>query len=129
MFVVSMGLALIGYTLYPTAPPRMFPQYGFVDTITDFSNVNHDSSLAKIFINPYAAVPSMHCAFAVMIGVTGVQGLPPLVVESVLGGLAAADRLGRDRHRQPLLGRRGARLDGRGDRGPGRPAPARPGAA
>jgi len=73
MFVVSMGFALIGYTLFPTAPPRMFPQDGFVDTITDFSNVNHDSSLAKVFINPYAAVPSMHCAFAAMIGLTGVR--------------------------------------------------------
>jgi membrane-associated phospholipid phosphatase len=73
MFVVSMGLALIGYTLYPTAPPRMFPHDGFVDTITDFSGVNHDSTLAKIFINPYAAVPSMHCAFALMIGATGVK--------------------------------------------------------
>src|SRR5690348_3131177 len=71
MFVVSMGLALIGYTLFPTAPPRMFPERGFVDTIVDFSNVNHDSTLAKVFINPYAAVPSMHCAFAMMIGVTG----------------------------------------------------------
>jgi membrane-associated phospholipid phosphatase len=71
MFVVSMGLALIGYTVFPTAPPRMFPEHGFVDTITDFSNVNHDSALAKIFINPYAAVPSMHCAFALMIGGTG----------------------------------------------------------
>jgi membrane-associated phospholipid phosphatase len=73
MFVVSMGLALVGYTLFPTAPPRMFPEHGFVDTITDFSNVNHDSALAKIFINPYAAVPSMHCAFAMMIGATGVM--------------------------------------------------------
>jgi membrane-associated phospholipid phosphatase len=73
MFVVSMGLALVGYTLYPTAPPRMFAHYGFVDTITDFSGVNHDSALAKIFINPYAAVPSMHCAFAMMIGGTGVM--------------------------------------------------------
>ncbi len=73
MFVVSMGLALIGYTLYPTAPPRMFPEHGFVDTIVDYSNVNHDSTLAKVFINPYAAVPSMHCAFAAMIGVTGVR--------------------------------------------------------
>ena len=73
MFVVSMGLALVGYTLYPTAPPRMFPSEGFVDTITDFSNVNHDSALAKIFINPYAAVPSMHCAFALMIGGAGVR--------------------------------------------------------
>jgi PAP2 superfamily len=73
MFVVSMGLAAVGYTLYPTAPPRMFPDYGFVDTINDFSNVNHDSGLAKILINPYAAVPSMHCAFAMMIGGTGVM--------------------------------------------------------
>lgn len=73
MFVVSMGLALCGYALFPTAPPRMFPEHGFVDTITDFSNVNHDSAIAKIFINPYAAVPSMHCAFALMIGGTGVR--------------------------------------------------------
>jgi membrane-associated phospholipid phosphatase len=71
MFVVAMGLALVGYTLYPTAPPRMFPEYGFVDTINEFSGVNHDSALAKSFINPYAAIPSMHCAFAVMIGATG----------------------------------------------------------
>ena len=73
MFVVAMGLALIGYTLFPTAPPRMFPYHGFIDTITDFSNINHDSAIAKIFINPYAAVPSMHCAFALMIGGTGVM--------------------------------------------------------
>src|SRR6476659_5142810 len=73
MFVVAMGLALVGYTIYPTAPPRMFPEHHFVDTIVDFSNVNHDSALAKIFINPYAAVPSMHCAFAMMIGGTGVK--------------------------------------------------------
>jgi membrane-associated phospholipid phosphatase len=66
-----MGLALIGYTLYPTAPPRMFPEFGFVDTINQFSDVNHNSALAKSFINPYAAIPSMHCAFAVMIGATG----------------------------------------------------------
>ncbi len=126
MFVVSMGFALVGYTLFPTAPPRMFPQDGFVDTITDFSNVNHDSSLAKVFINPYAAVPSMHCAFAAMIGLTGDPRLPQLVVESLVGCLAAADRLGRDRHRQPLLGRRRPRLDGRRRLGPGRPPPPRP---
>ncbi|HWM63196.1 MAG TPA: phosphatase PAP2 family protein [Solirubrobacterales bacterium] len=73
MFAVAMGLALVGYVLYPTAPPRLYPGYGFVDTINDFSSVNHDSALAKLFINPYAAVPSMHCAFALMIGATGFQ--------------------------------------------------------
>jgi membrane-associated phospholipid phosphatase len=73
MFAVSMGLALMGYVLYPTAPPRFFPEYGFVDTINDYSSVNHDSALAKLLINPYAAVPSMHCAFALMIGAAGFQ--------------------------------------------------------
>jgi membrane-associated phospholipid phosphatase len=70
MFLVAMGLALIGYALLPTAPPRMFE--GFTDTITDYAQVNHDSGLVKVFINPYAAIPSMHCAFALIIGVTGV---------------------------------------------------------
>jgi membrane-associated phospholipid phosphatase len=73
MFVVSMGLALVGYSLYPTAPPRMYPEYGFVDTLNAFAGVNHDSALAKSFINPYAAVPSMHCAFAMMIGGSGIM--------------------------------------------------------
>jgi membrane-associated phospholipid phosphatase len=73
MFVVAMGIALVGYTAYPTAPPRMFPELGFVDTLNAYSDVGHDSSIAKIFINPYAAVPSMHCAFAMMIGATGVM--------------------------------------------------------
>lgn len=70
MFMVAMGLALLGYAFYPTAPPRFFSEYGFVDTINDFSSVNHDSGLAKAFINPYAAVPSMHCAFAAMVGIS-----------------------------------------------------------
>jgi hypothetical protein len=70
MFMVAMGLAVVGYALLPTAPPRMFPE--FTDTITDFAQVNHDSALVKLFINPYAAIPSMHVAFSTMIGATGV---------------------------------------------------------
>jgi hypothetical protein len=73
MFLVAMGLALIGYTLFPTAPPRLLPELGFVDTITDFSHVNHDSALVKLFINPYAAVPSMHIAFALMIAIPAMR--------------------------------------------------------
>jgi hypothetical protein len=72
MFMVAMGLAIIGYALVPTMPPRLFPQDGFVDTITDYAQVNHDSALVKLFINPYAAIPSMHVAFSTMIGATGV---------------------------------------------------------
>jgi hypothetical protein len=70
MFMVAMGLAVIGYALLPTAPPRLFDE--FTDTITKYAQVNHDSGLVKLFINPYAAIPSMHVAFSTMIGVTGV---------------------------------------------------------
>ncbi|MBK5110154.1 MAG: phosphatase PAP2 family protein [Thermoleophilia bacterium] len=71
MFFVSLSLALVGYIGFPTAPPRMFPEYGFVDTINAHSSINHDSTWAKLLINPFAAVPSMHCAVALMIGATG----------------------------------------------------------
>jgi membrane-associated phospholipid phosphatase len=73
MFIVAMGIALVGYAVYATAPPRLFPEYGFVDTLNEFSVVNHDSGMTKAFINPYAAVPSMHCAFALMVGMTGAR--------------------------------------------------------
>ena len=73
MFMVAMGLAVVGYALLPTAPPRMFgSETHLVDTITSYAQVNHDSGLVKLFINPYAAIPSMHVAFSTMIGVTGV---------------------------------------------------------
>ncbi len=67
MFVVAMGLALVGYLLLPTAPPRFFPELGFVDTLSYYVNVKHDSGLVTLFFNPYAAVPSMHVAFALLI--------------------------------------------------------------
>jgi PAP2 superfamily len=70
MFMVAMGLALIGYTLVPTAPPRFFEELGFVDTLDQVS-LNHDSALVQMFVNPYAAIPSMHCAFSLMIGASG----------------------------------------------------------
>src|SRR3954453_13049468 len=72
MFMVAMGLAVIGYAVLPTAPPRLYPDTGLVDTITEYAQVNHDSALVKLFINPYAAIPSMHVAFSTMIGITGV---------------------------------------------------------
>jgi PAP2 superfamily len=72
MFMVAMGLALIGYTLMPTAPPRMFPGDGFIDTITTYANVDHDKGLFSFLINPYAAMPSMHIAFALMIAIPGI---------------------------------------------------------
>lgn len=72
MLLVAMGLALVGYAAFPTAPPRFLPEEGFVDTIEVFVGVGQNSALVELFINPYAAVPSMHAAFALMIAMPGV---------------------------------------------------------
>ena len=69
MFLVAMGLALVGYALFPTAPPRFFPSIGFTDTIAAFTGVAQDSKTASLLLNQYAAVPSMHIAFSLMVAV------------------------------------------------------------
>lgn len=71
MFLVAMGLALVGYTLYPTAPPRLFAEAGFTDTVALLTGVTEQSSSASVFFNRFAAVPSMHICFALMIAVPG----------------------------------------------------------
>ena len=70
MFMVAMGIALIGYGLLPTAPPRLMPDAGFTDTIESFTGVAQDSETTGAFINKYAAVPSMHIGFSSMIAGT-----------------------------------------------------------
>lgn len=71
MFLIAMGLALLGYWLYPTAPPRLMNEWGFTDSISQFlvggtGSINFGSS--STFMNWYAAVPSMHVCFATMLG-------------------------------------------------------------
>ena len=62
-------IGLIGYVLMPTAPPRMFPEWGFTDTLADYASVNHDSGLIAFAANPYAAMPSLHAMDALIVGV------------------------------------------------------------
>ncbi len=68
MFAVSWLVALVGYGVFPTAPPRLFPEWGFFDAVSSFTGVSHTDPISALF-NPYAAVPSMHVAFALMVGV------------------------------------------------------------
>ena len=55
-------IGLVGYVLMPTAPPWMFPGYGFVD------GVNHQTGFGAL-ANPYAAMPSLHAADALIVGI------------------------------------------------------------
>ncbi len=72
MFMVAWMIALVGYALFPTAPPALMPEWGFTDALSQFLGMgtmhldNH--SAASAFVNIYAAVPSMHVCFAVMTG-------------------------------------------------------------
>jgi hypothetical protein len=61
-------LGLIGYVLMPTAPPRMFPEAGFVDTLASSAALNHGSGLIQLASNQYAAMPSLHAADALIVG-------------------------------------------------------------
>ena len=55
-------LGLLGYVLMPTAPPWMYP-----GLFTD--GVNHSTGLVNTFANPYAAMPSLHAADALIVGI------------------------------------------------------------
>jgi len=72
MFIVAMGLALVGYILFPTAPPRLLPEWGFTDTVTNTVGASQ-ANTAKLLFNPYAAMPSMHVAFALMIAIPAIK--------------------------------------------------------
>ncbi|HKP91231.1 MAG TPA: phosphatase PAP2 family protein [Thermoleophilaceae bacterium] len=72
MFVIAMALALVGYTLYPAAPPRLLPDLGFTDTVS--AAVGHNQAhAASVLFNPYAAMPSMHVGFALMIAIPAIR--------------------------------------------------------
>ena len=62
-------LGLLGYVFLPTAPPRFFTSMGFTDTLSTFGGLNHGSGLIEFASNPYAAMPSLHAADALIAGV------------------------------------------------------------
>jgi hypothetical protein len=118
VLLISMAIALVGYWLYPTAPPRLMPEWGFTDPVSQFigaGTLGHwDTTAAGAFANAYAAVPSMHVCFAVIVGSTMTRLVAPraakiawllypalvtfvvvgtanhFLVDVVLGGLTAA---------------------------------------
>ncbi len=67
--LVTAGAGLIGYSLFPLAPPRMMP--GFLDAMRMYAGygwwtppVEHGDP----WTNEFAAMPSLHVAFAIWAG-------------------------------------------------------------
>ena len=70
---LATATALLGYLLYPTAPPRLLP--GYVDVLLDTSSAGWWSSEGSAvrgaagLVNELAAMPSMHVGWALWCGV------------------------------------------------------------
>jgi hypothetical protein len=64
--ILASALSLIGFLVFPTAPPRMAGT-GLTDSVSRGAvDLNH--GLISSLYNPYAAVPSMHAGYAVIVG-------------------------------------------------------------
>lgn len=67
-FLISGAIALVFYVNFPTAPPRLLPEFGFVDTVV--SQYEQSRPLTPSwFVNEYAAFPSMHIGWNLLVGV------------------------------------------------------------
>jgi hypothetical protein len=69
--LASGAIALIVYHLYPVMPPRLLPPesgYAFVDTVNKYSNFSYQAQSAQPFVNPYAAMPSLHYGWQLLVG-------------------------------------------------------------
>lgn len=84
---VATLLGLVGFWLYPLAPPRLMPGHGYIDTANgpqDFS----DPSFGVLtgVSNQYAAMPSLHVGWALWCALL-IASLTPRVWVRLLGAL------------------------------------------
>jgi len=80
-FLLSGAIALIIYWAYPVAPPRELPELaarfdpdapsyvrGFLDTLQEHLGYAYDTQSTRAFVNPYAAMPSLHFGWDLLLG-------------------------------------------------------------
>jgi membrane-associated phospholipid phosphatase len=66
MVISAMAISIAGYALYPTAPPRFLPELGLDGASAVTGNSPYLSLPGDALFNPFAAVPSMHVALAMI---------------------------------------------------------------
>jgi hypothetical protein len=82
--LLASALALVGFLVFPTAPPRL-AGIGIADTVSS-GHIDLNKGLVSSLYNPYAAVPSMHVGYALIVAASLLlYGRRPLV--RVLGAL------------------------------------------
>ncbi|HET8559938.1 MAG TPA: phosphatase PAP2 family protein [Marmoricola sp.] len=68
-FVVMNLIAFLGFWLYPTTPPRLLPELGFVDTVTRGATFGSWGNSLVDSANQLAAMPSLHVGWALWVSV------------------------------------------------------------
>ena len=101
MFMVAMGLALVGYVVYPDRAAADAARARASPTRCRTSPASRDATVNALY-NPYAAVPSMHVGFALMLAVPMIRIDAPPLGQGAVGGLRADRHRRRRRDRQPL---------------------------
>lgn len=68
-WLFSQVLGIAGYFLFPVSPPRLMPkgEFGYVDTLTERHEINYELGGFKLFMNEYAAFPSLHYGWSLLI--------------------------------------------------------------
>ena len=97
-FLASGAIALVVYWLYPVAPPRALPElaqqfdpnapsyvYSFVDTLQEKLGYAYDTESTRAFVNPYAAMPSLHFGWDLLLGLGIIWAFWPPAAGSKVG--------------------------------------------
>jgi hypothetical protein len=73
--LVSVAFAAVSYALLPMAPPRLVPDIGIADTVGLAAGHDTGSFGGVVPFNPYAAMPSMHVGWSLLVGIFGFRAL------------------------------------------------------
>ncbi len=65
--IAAMAISVLGYALFPTAPPRFLPELGLDPSSAVTGNNPLLSNPGDPLFNPFAAVPSMHVGLSVIL--------------------------------------------------------------
>ncbi len=88
-FLISGAIGMIVFALYPVAPPRLIPGFGFDDTILDHSR-SYRVLQPPALTNPFAAMPSLHVGWNLLVGIAiarEVRNLPLRIFGVVMPAL------------------------------------------
>ena len=111
--VLTGLVGLVIFVLFPVAPPRL-TDLPVIDTVTRDTE-GYRQILPPGMVNQFAAMPSFHAGWNLLVGIVVFEGVPALAPARLCRGDAARDGSRGRGHREPLRDRRHRRRDDRPD--------------